>query len=145
PVLRGLQGDRIRVLTDGIGTLDMSAVGPDHEVSINPITAERIELLRGPAPLLFGSSAIGGVVNVIDTRIPRRVPDGPVGADAFAQYGSAANERAVNGSVDVPVGGHFVLHADGNYSKSGDLRTGGDIFSQDPRGVETGTPARASP
>src|SRR5438094_6482761 len=47
PVLRGLQGDRIRILTDGIGTLDMSGVGPDHEVSINPITAERIEVLRG--------------------------------------------------------------------------------------------------
>ncbi len=133
PVLRGLQGDRIRVLTDGIGTLDMSAVGPDHEVSINPITAERIEVLRGPAALLFGSSAIGGVVNVVDTRIPRRVPDGPVGADAFAQYGSAANERAVNGAVDVPVGGHFVLHADGNYSKTDDLEIGGHVLSKDLR------------
>ena len=56
PVLRGLQGDRVRVLTDGIGTLDMSGIGPDHEVSVNPITAERIEVLRGPASLLFGSS-----------------------------------------------------------------------------------------
>lgn len=133
PVLRGLQGDRIRVLTDGIGTLDMSAVGPDHEVSINPITAERIEVLRGPAALLFGSSAIGGVVNVIDARIPRRVPDGPVGVDAFAQFGSAANERAVNGSVDVPVGGHFVLHADGNYSKTDDLEIGGHVLSKELR------------
>src|SRR4029453_4188713 len=105
------------VLDERIGALDTSSLGPDHEVSINPITAERIEVLRGPAALLFGSSGIGGVGNVIDTPIPRRVPDGPVGADAFAQYGSAANERAVNGSVDVPVGGHFVLHADGHYSK----------------------------
>jgi iron complex outermembrane receptor protein len=133
PVLRGLQGDRIRVLTDGIGTLDMSTVGPDHEVSINPITAERIEVLRGPAALLFGSSAIGGVVNVIDTRIPRTMPTGPVRVDAFAQYGSAAHERSVNGAIDVPIGGHFVLHADGNYSKTDDLHIGGFVLSKDLR------------
>jgi iron complex outermembrane receptor protein len=133
PVLRGLQGDRIRVLTDGIGTLDMSAVGPDHEVAINPITAERIEVLRGPAALQFGSSAIGGVVNVLDTRIPRRVPEHAVGLDAIAQYGSAANERSANASIDVPLGGHFVVHADGNYSKTGDLHIGSFVLSKELR------------
>jgi iron complex outermembrane receptor protein len=133
PVLRGLQGDRVRVLTDGIGTLDMSTLGPDHEVSINPITAQRIEVLRGPAALLFGSSAIGGVVNVIDARIPRSVPTGPVGFDGFALYGTAANERAVNGSLNVPIGGHFVLHADGNYDKTDNLKIGGHVLSKDLR------------
>jgi iron complex outermembrane recepter protein len=133
PVLRGLQGDRIRVLTDGIGTLDMSSIGPDHEVSINPITAQRIEVLRGPAALLFGSSAIGGVVNVIDTRIPRRVPDGPVGIDAVAQLGSAANERSGNVAIDVPIGDHFVVHADGNASKTDDLRIGGHVLTKELR------------
>jgi iron complex outermembrane recepter protein len=133
PVLRGLSGDRVRVLTDGIGTLDLSGSGPDHAISINPITAERIEVLRGPSALLFGSSAIGGVVNVIDTRIPRHEPDGPVKVDALLSYGSAANERSANLSVDVPLGGHFVAHADGNYSKSDDLRTGGHILSKDLR------------
>jgi iron complex outermembrane receptor protein len=130
PVLRGLSGDRVRVLTDGIGTLDLSSSGPDHAISINPITAERIEVLRGPAALLFGSSAIGGVVNVIDTRIPRRVPNGVVGIDAIAQYGSAANERSANASIDVPLGGHFVAHADGNLSNTDDLDTGGFILSK---------------
>ena len=133
PVLRGLQGERVRVLTDGIGTLDMSSIGPDHEVAINPITAERIEVLRGPAALLFGSSAIGGVVNVIDTRIPRRVPSGAIGLDAIAQYGSAANERSANASVDFPAGGGFVLHADGNYSKTDDLKIGGHVLSKELR------------
>jgi iron complex outermembrane receptor protein len=133
PVLRGLQGDRVRVLTDGIGTLDMSSLGPDHEVTINPITAQRIEVLRGPASLLFGSGAIGGVVNVIDARIPRSVPAGPVGFDGFALYGTAANERAVNGSLNVPIGGHFILHADGNYTKTGNLDIGGHVLSKDLR------------
>jgi iron complex outermembrane receptor protein len=133
PVLRGLQGERIRVLTDGIGTLDMSSLGPDHEVTINPITAQRIEVLRGPAALLFGSAAIGGVVNVIDARIPRSVPTGPVGFDGFALYGTAANERAVNGSLNVPIGGHFVLHADGNYDKTDNLHIGGFVLSRNLR------------
>ena len=133
PVLRGLSGDRVRVLTDGIGSLDLGSSGPDHAIAINPITATRIEVLRGPAALLFGSSAIGGVVNVIDSRIPRQVPDAPFGADALLSYGTAANERSVNLGVDVPLGGHFVAHADGNWSKSDDLRTGGYILSKELR------------
>jgi iron complex outermembrane receptor protein len=133
PVLRGLQGDRIRVLTDGIGTLDMSSLGPDHEVTINPITAQRIEVLRGPASLLFGSGAIGGVVNVIDARIPRHVPPNIVGLDAIALYGTAANERNVNGSLNVPIGRHFILHADGNYTKTGNLDIAGHLLSKELR------------
>ena len=133
PVLRGLSGDRVRVLTDGIGTLDLASSGPDHAIAINPITAERIEVLRGPSALLFGSSAIGGVVNAIDTRIPRREPDGPVSGDALLSYGTAANERSANLGIDVALGGHFVLHADGNYSKSDDLETGGHILSKELR------------
>jgi iron complex outermembrane receptor protein len=133
PVLRGLSGDRVRVLTDGIGSLDLGSSGPDHAIAINPITAERIEVLRGPAALLFGSSAIGGVVNVIDSRIPRRVPDPPLGADGLLSYGTAANERSANLGLDVPLGGHLVVHADGNWSKSDDLRTGGYILSKDLR------------
>jgi iron complex outermembrane receptor protein len=133
PILRGLSGDRVRVLTDGIGSLDLSSSGPDHAIAINPLTAERIEVLRGPASLLFGSSGIGGVVNVIDGRIPRQVPDGPVGVDALVSYGSAANERSANLAVDVPLSGHWVLHGDGSYSKFDDLRTGGYILSDDLR------------
>jgi iron complex outermembrane receptor protein len=133
PILRGLQGERVRVLVDGIGSLDLSSSDPDHAVPINPLTAERIEVLRGPSALLFGSSAIGGVVNVIDTRIPRAIPTKPIKVDAVANYGSAANERSGNLSVDVPLGGHFVAHADGAYSKFDDLHVGGHLLSPDLR------------
>ena len=75
PILRGFQGERIRVLTDGIGSIDVSNTSVDHAVIIDPLLAERVEVLRGPSALLFGSSAVGGVVNVIDTRIPRTVPE----------------------------------------------------------------------
>ena len=129
PILRGLSGDRIRLLTDGIGSFDVSASSADHEVTINPMTAERIEVLRGPAALMFGSSAIGGVVNVIDTRIPRHMPEKPFHADLSATYGTAADERSLGGVIDVPLGSTFVLHGDASFTKTDDLRTGGHLLS----------------
>ncbi|MEZ5687934.1 MAG: TonB-dependent receptor [Caenibius sp.] len=130
PVLRGLGGDRIALLTDGIGSLDLSSASADHAVAINPLTAQRIEILRGPSSLLYGSSAIGGVINVIDRRIPRNLPETPFHAEAIATYGSAANERSGNLSLDVPLGAGFVLHGDGNWSKSDDLEVGGHLLSR---------------
>lgn len=130
PIIRGLSGDRIRVLTDGIGSLDVSSSSADHAPAINPLTAERIEVLRGPSALLFGSSAIGGVVNVIDTRIPRHEPEGGYDVDALLSYGSAAEERSANVAVNGALGGHFVGHVDANWSKSDDLRTGGYLLSR---------------
>jgi iron complex outermembrane receptor protein len=129
PVLRGLQGERVRVLTDGIGSTDVSNISVDHAVVVNPLLAERIEVLRGSAALLYGSSAIGGVVNVLDKRIPRTVPTEFAHIDATATYGSAANERAGGASVDVPIGDKFVVHADGDYIKTDDLRIGGYVLA----------------
>ncbi|UVO55197.1 TonB-dependent receptor [Sphingomonas sp. SUN039] len=129
PILRGFQGERVRVLTDGIGSIDVSNTSVDHAVVINQLTADRIEVLRGPAALLFGSSAIGGVVNVIDSRIPRKVPDEVVHIDGIASYGSASEERSASGTIDVPVAGKLVFHVDGSYAKTGNLDTGGFILS----------------
>jgi iron complex outermembrane receptor protein len=130
PVLRGFQGERIRVLTDGIGSIDVSNTSADHAVTIDPLTAERIEVLRGPAVLLFGSQAIGGAVNVIDRRIPRTVPEKGVHLDLTGVLGSAARERSIGGAVDVAVGtSGLVLHADGSFRKTGDLRVGSYVLS----------------
>lgn len=129
PILRGFQGERVRILTDGIGSFDVSNTSVDHAVAINPLTADRIEILRGPSALLYGSSAIGGVVNVIDSRIPRRVPDEAVHIDALANYGSAANERSGSGEIEVPLTDKFVVHFDGSYSKTGNLDTGSYILT----------------
>ena len=129
PILRGFQGERVRVLADGVGSFDVSNTSVDHAVVINPLTADRIEVLRGPAALLFGSSAIGGVVNVIDSRIPRSVPKEAVHIDATATYGSAANERSGGTRIDVPLGDKFVIHFDGTYTKTDNLRTGGYILT----------------
>jgi iron complex outermembrane receptor protein len=129
PVLRGFQGERIRVLTDGVGSIDVSNTSADHAVTIDPLTAERIEVLHGPAVLLFGSQAIGGAVNVLDRRIPRRVPDDKLHIDALASYGSAADEQSVGGSIDIPLGSGFVGHVDGSYRNTDDLEVGGFVLS----------------
>lgn len=125
PVLRGFQGERVSILTDGIGSLDVSSTSADHAVAINPLTADRIDVLRGPTALLYGTSAIGGVVNVLDSRIPRRLPADHVHIDGILTYGSAANERSGNAAADLPVGGNFVVHVDGNYSQTDDMEIGG--------------------
>lgn len=133
PVLRGLQGERVRVLTDGIGSIDVSNTSVDHAVAVNPLLADRIEVLRGPQSLLYGSSAIGGVVNVIDKRIPTSVPEKPFHLDAIAGYGSAAEERTVAGSLDVALSKNWVAHVDGSYLKSNDIRIGGHALTRDLR------------
>jgi iron complex outermembrane receptor protein len=93
PVIRGLGGDRIRVLESGVGVGDASSTSPDHAVSVDPAVAERIEVLRGPATLLYGSSAVGGVVNVIDDRIPESLPGQKITGTVELRGGSVADGR----------------------------------------------------
>lgn len=140
PVLRGFQGERVRILSDGIGSFDVSNTSVDHAVVINPLTADRIEVLRGPAALLFGSSAIGGVVNVIDSRIPRRVPEEAIHVDGSMTYGSAADERSAGARLDLAVTDRLVVHIDGTYAKTDDLRTGGFLLSPDLRDAALSSP-----
>ena len=133
PVLRGLQGERVRVLSNGIGSIDVSNTSVDHAPVVNPLLAQRIEVLRGPQSLLFGSSASGGVVNVIDRRIPDAVPDEAIHFGAMGGYGSAANERMLAASAEVPLGGNWVGHVDGSWLKTDDLRIGGHALTPELR------------
>lgn len=129
PVLRGYQGNRVAVLTDGIGNIDASNTSADHAVTIDTLTVERIEVLRGPAVLLFGGQAVGGAVNALDKRIPRAVPNEAAHVDALGGYGSAARDWSGGASVDVPLTDRIVVHLDGSYRNSDDLRTGGYILA----------------
>lgn len=140
PVLRGFQGERVRVLQDGIGSFDVSNTSVDHAVAINPLTADRIEVLRGPSALLFGSSAIGGVVNVVDSRIPRHIPEEGVHIDATATYGSAADERSGAARVDLALSDRIVVHLDGTYAKTDDLEIGGFTLSKPLRAIAAASP-----
>ena len=130
PVLRGFQGDRVRVLVDGIGAIDASNVSADHAVTIDPLTADRIEVLRGPAVLLYGSSAIGGAVNVIDKRIPRHAPDEAFHLDALAALDTAYDLREGGASLDVPLNDQFVAHVDGSYRTTNDVDVPGFVLAE---------------
>ncbi|MBA2918553.1 TonB-dependent receptor [Sphingomonas sp. MAH-20] len=140
PILRGFQGDRVHILTDGIGSFDVSNTSVDHAVTINPLLADRIEVLRGPAALQYGSSVIGGVVNVLDKRIPREVPDEAVHVDAIGTYASASDQLFGASAVDLPVSGKVVLHVDGSYLDGDDLKIGGYVLSPAARAQALANP-----
>jgi iron complex outermembrane recepter protein len=111
PVIRGLGGDRVTVLEDSIGSLDVSAVSEDHAVTIDPILAQRVEIIKGPATLMYGNAAVGGVVNVITNRIPEERGDKPVKGMFEVRGDTASNERSVVGRIDATQG-NFGFHAD---------------------------------
>lgn len=111
PVIRGLGSDRIRVLQEGVGSADASNVSPDHAVSVDPANADQIEIVRGPASLLYGSNAVGGVVNIIDNTIPRSLPGALVTGNLDLRAGTVADER--NTSINLEGGiGKIAWHLD---------------------------------
>lgn len=110
PVLRGLDGDRLRVLSNGGAAPDASSLSPDHAVAVDPLVVDAIEVLRGPAALLYGGNALGGVVNLIDKRIPRQPAEGTQ-ATLETRLGGASNTRALAGTVDGGSGA-WAWHAD---------------------------------
>jgi len=126
PIIRGLGGDRIRVLQDGIGVGDVSNVSPDHAVTYDPYAAERVEVVRGAATLLYGSNAIGGVVNVLDGRIPDRRSNRPLGGSVNLRRGSnndlASGAANLGGGVD-----SFGWHVDYAKTNTDDYEAGGDF------------------
>jgi iron complex outermembrane receptor protein len=124
PVIRGLQGERILVLQDGDRAGDLSSAAPDHGVSIDPLAAQRIEVVRGPASLLYGNSALGGVVNVISNDIPSEIPSHVDGYIA-GQAESATPGGALSGGVTVPIGSTFAIVARGGGRHADDMRQGG--------------------
>ncbi len=128
PVIRGLAGDRVLMLQDGVSALDVSSLSQDHAVAIESVLADQIEILRGPATLLFGSGAVGGVVNVLDGRIPTEFSDS-ADRTAFELRGdSGSDERTAVGRLDL--GGQSVrLHVDGFTRKTNDLEIPGYAFS----------------
>jgi iron complex outermembrane receptor protein len=124
PVIRGLQGDRVRILESGVSSGDVSASGPDHAVAVEPMLAGQIEIIRGPATLLYGSSAIGGVVNVIDPRVPRESSVHAI--TGFAQLQGATVSDEVNGAASLNgSAGAFAWHASGLLRNTDDYRIPG--------------------
>jgi len=124
PVIRGLQGQRVGLLANNMAAGDASAVSQDHAVPVEPFLADQIEVLRGPSTLLYGSGAIGGVVNIVSHTIPEAIPEDGVNARALTQIDSAADKRFAAGRVDFGAAG-FAFHADAFYRRTDDYEIPG--------------------
>ena len=134
PVIRGLDSDRIRILQNGTGVQDASSLSFDHAVTVDPLVIERAEVVRGPAALLYGGSAVGGVVNVIDNRIPQSAIKG-VGGRVETRYGGAEREKA-SGVVLEAGNGRLALHMDAYLRDTDDLRIRGANISSRLQTIE---------
>ena len=126
PIIRGLDGPRVLVTQNGLDAGDASRVGPDHAVSAETSTTERIEVLRGPATLFYGSGAIGGVVNLVDERIPQT---NDTKGEWLAEYNDNNDQSLVSGSINSGTGS-FAVHADGFY------RDSGNYYAPEKNGVD---------
>jgi iron complex outermembrane recepter protein len=138
PVIRGLGSFDIRVLSNGLGILDASAASPDHAVAVSPYAVDRVEVVRGPATIMYGSSAIGGVVNTIDGRIAQEGLVKPVNGAADYRYDTANSLQAGGARLDVG-NSAFVLHLDGYKTNNHDLKIPGSAWTSSVQ-IQRGDP-----
>ncbi len=124
PVIRGMDGARVKVLTDGAALHDASTVSPDHAVALEPLLATQVEVLRGPSALVYGAGAVGGVVNVLDGKVPTAIPARGHEGSAEVRAASASGERA--GAVAITGGaGQIAVHVEAAGRDAADYRVGG--------------------
>jgi len=114
PIIRGLGGDRIRILSNDISSFDIATASQDHLVATEMANAEKVEIVRGASTLRYGQNAVGGVVNVFDTRIPRSRPEDGVDLQANAGYSTVDEGYTIGGAADIGLGDNLVLHVDAN-------------------------------
>lgn len=123
PIIRGLDAARVRVLSDGAEVMDASTMSPDHAVATEPMLARRIEVIRGPSALAYGGGAIGGVVNILDDRIPTRLPRN--GLEGSAELRGNTASRETTGGFGVTAGsGNFAIRAEGLVRRADDYAVG---------------------
>jgi len=130
PIIRGMEGSRVKMLENGMAVSDVSGLSNDHAVAAEGTVAHQIEILRGPAALLYGSGAIGGLVNVVNERIPTNLEPKPTG-QIETRYSTVDEGRSVNGTVD-GTAGKFALHADGSIRYTSDYEIPGYRIANDP-------------
>ena len=138
PVIRGQSGPRVQVLQDGLNIMDASQFSGDHANAIEPVLAEKLEVIRGPSTLLYGGTAIGGAVNVIDNRVPMETPEHPLTGALSTRFNSVSNETSTAMKWDVAKD-HLVMHLDGFYRQNGNLTIPGNAINQSAYVQETGS------
>jgi iron complex outermembrane receptor protein len=131
PIIRGQADNRIRVLNNGTEVFDVSNLSPDHAPSVSTLLSQSIEVVRGPATILYGSGAIGGVVNVTDNLIPVEQPANPISGEVDGRFDSADLERSGAIALTISPFKHWIFHAEGSWLRTDDRRIPG--FALDDR------------
>ncbi|WP_417495793.1 TonB-dependent receptor [Maricaulis sp.] len=135
PIIRGMGGDRVRILNNGVGLVDASGVSVDHATTTEVLDAEQIVILRGPAAIAYGGGAIGGVINVIDGRIPTSPVDGLFEGQAYAGYSSVDSGHQEAARIRTGVG-PFVFQLEASHREAGDFDIPGYAESARLRALE---------
>lgn len=134
-MIRGIGGDRVQVLTDGLASPDASGPSEDHAVAVEPALAQQIEIVRGPATPPYGSGAAGGVVNVVTTRLHERARQEGSRGVIEGRGESALDEAALSGRLDAGVG-RLQLHVDGSWRDTDDYSIPGFTESRRQRELD---------
>ena len=120
PVIRGQDGPRVKVLQHASETADVSTLSPDHAVTVDPILAKQIEIIRGPSILLYSAGTVGGLVNVTDQKIPTSMPEKGLEGTAGLRYNSGSDEKMASAGATVALGRQFALRVEGSKREAND-------------------------
>lgn len=120
PVIRGQDGPRVKVLQHASETADVSTLSPDHAVTVDPILAKQVEVIRGPSTLLYGAGTVGGLVNVTDQKIPTQMPEDGLEGTVGLRYNSGSDEKLASAGVTAGIGENFALRVEGSKRKAND-------------------------
>ena len=120
PVIRGQDGPRVKVLQHASETADVSTLSPDHAITVDPILAKQVEVIRGPSTLLYAAGTVGGLVNVTDQKIPTQMPQDGLEGSVGVRYNSGSDQKLASAGVTTAIGDHFALRVEGSKHKAGD-------------------------
>ncbi|WP_180186969.1 zinc piracy TonB-dependent receptor ZnuD [Acinetobacter sp. YH01012] len=123
PVIRGQDGPRVKVLQHASETADVSMLSPDHAITVDPILAKQVEIIRGPSTLLYGAGTVGGLVNVTDQKIPTQMPNNGLEGQVGLRYNTGSDEKLVSAGVTAALSDQFALRIEGSKRKANDYIT----------------------
>lgn len=130
PVIRGQDGPRVKVLQHASETADVSTLSPDHAVTVDPILAKQVEVIRGPSTLLYGAGTVGGLVNVTDQKIPTQMPEDGLEGTVGLRYNSGSDEKLASAGVTAGIGENFALRVEGSKRKANDYIAHAGYFTE---------------
>lgn len=130
PVIRGQDGPRVKVLQHASETADVSTLSPDHAVTVDPILAKQVEVIRGPSTLLYGAGTVGGLMNVTDQKIPTQMPEDGLEGTVGLRYNSGSDEKLASAGVTAGIGENFALRVEGSKRKANDYIAHAGYFTE---------------